>query len=72
MQKIILLIEPSNYPCEEPVKLGNLFMNRFSIDEEDSSEVLNIFELDENLDIYASSEEEQEQKGMDPIIKILH
>ena len=45
MQKIILLVEPINNPFYTPEKIGNIFMNRFAIDENASIEILNIFEL---------------------------
>ena len=45
MQKIILFIEPSDREYETPVKIGNLFMNRFAIDEDASTEILKIFEF---------------------------
>ena len=44
MQKIILFIDPSDYAFETPVKIGNLFINRFAIDEDASFEILEIFE----------------------------
>ena len=55
MQKIVLFVEPSVYSFDTPAKIGNLFMNRFAIDENASSEILKIFELDE-------------KKGMDRFI----
>ena len=52
MQKIVLFIEPNAFanvfPFATPSKIGNLFMNRFSIDEDERSEILKIYEL--NLD----------------------
>ena len=45
-QKIVLLIEPENVKYSTPTKIGNLFMNRFAIDEDESHEVLKIFELE--------------------------
>ena len=45
MQKIILFVEPSDDAYETPVKIGNLFMNRFAVDEDASIEILKIFEL---------------------------
>ena len=43
MQKFVLLIEPSE---EKPLKIGNLFINRFAVDEDAASEVLKIFEVE--------------------------
>ena len=39
MQKIVLYIKPNKVheplnACETPLKIGNLFMNRFEIDED--------------------------------------
>ena len=75
MQKMVLFIEqlsswlPTIHAYETPVKIGNLFMNRFAIDENDSSEVLNIFELEKCSKFYKMSKEVRKQKGMDLIIK---
>ena len=46
MQKIVLFIEPSEETYNTPLKIGNLFMNRFAVDEEAGSEILKIFELE--------------------------
>ena len=46
MQKIVLFIEPSDDAFFTPLKIGNLFMNRFAVDEDAASEVLKIFELE--------------------------
>ena len=72
MQKIVLFMEPTEIAFLTSVKAGNLFMNRFAIDEDDSSEVLNIFELDKCSVFYEMSRTERKQKGMDQILKILH
>ena len=45
MQKIILFIEHTDYAFFTPETIGNLFINRFAIDEDDSSEILNIYEF---------------------------
>ena len=78
MQKIVLFIEPSGHAFETPLKIGNLFMNRFAVDEDGASEILKIFELDKTSfkmaypdnSEYGNFEEERKQKGMDLIIKI--
>ena len=57
------------------LKIGNLFMNRFAVEEDAASEVLKIFELEKTSvkmsnpyqSEYIKSEEEREQKGMDLI-----
>ena len=66
MQKIVLFIEPNEHAFETPFKIGNLFMNRFAIDESAASEILKIFELEEFS--RKMSAEERKQKGMDLII----
>ena len=68
MQKIVLFIEPSGNAFETPLKIGNLFMNRFAVDEDAASEILKIFELEKYS--WGMSAEEKQQKGMDLIIKI--
>ena len=73
MQKIILFVEPTDDAFMTPAKVGNMFINRFAIDENSASEILNIFELaktsmemslpgDQN---YKDFTEERQQKGMD-------
>ena len=46
MQKIVLFIEPQSFKSTTPLKIGNLFMNRFAIDEDGSHETLTIYYLD--------------------------
>ena len=78
MQKIILFIEPHKEAYRTPSKIGNLFMNRFAVDEDAASEILKIFELEKTSDKisdpykneYENFEEERKQKGMDLINKI--
>ena len=50
MQKIVLFIEPNDDLWATPLKIGNLFMNRFAVDEDAASEVLKIFELEKTSD----------------------
>ena len=65
MQKIVLFIKPDERAYETPLKIGNLFMNRFAVDEDAAFEILKIFELGKySNDMY------DEQKGMDLIITI--
>ena len=66
MQKIVLFIEPPTigsapYEFETPVKIANLFMNRFAIEEDASFEILKIFEL---------ADRGTKHKGMDHFIVI--
>ena len=48
MQKIVLFIEPTDKLYITPLKIGNLFMNRFAVDEDAASEILAIYELAES------------------------
>ena len=47
-QKIVLFIEPAMAACAKPSKIGNLFMNRFAIDEDAKNEILKIYQLKYN------------------------
>ena len=66
MQKIVLFIEPNGEAWRTPSKIGNLFMNRFAVDEDAAFEILKIFELGKFS--YRMSYEEKQQKRMDLII----
>ena len=66
MQKIVLFIEPNETAFITPEKIGNIFMNRFSIDEDASSEILGIFELGKTS--WNISRSFKEHKGMDHLI----
>jgi len=68
MQKIVLFIEPSEHAFGTPSKIGNLFMNRFAVDEDVAFEILKICELGKYS--RPMSSEEEQQKGMDLIIII--
>ena len=46
MQKTVLFIEPSEHAFFTSLNIGNLFMNRFAVDEDAAPEILKIFELD--------------------------
>ena len=72
MQKIVLFIEPNDDAFFTPEKIGHLFMNRFSVDEDASFEVLNVLELGKTSNKisrakdpdYANFENERKEKGM--------
>ena len=49
MQKIVLFIEPAVKAWRRPSQIGNLFMNRFAIDEDAKHEILKIYHLENNL-----------------------
>ena len=52
MQKIVLFIEPQEVKWSTPLKIGNLFMNRFSIDEDGCHEALKIYYLENRFGDY--------------------
>ena len=80
MQKIILFVEPSDDLFMTPAKIGDLFMNRFAIDENASCEILKTVELvktsweisNPDGDNYKNFAEERKQKGMDHFIVIVN
>ena len=43
-QKILLFIEPAAEEWEKHTKIGNLFTNRFAIDEDAKNEILKIYQ----------------------------
>ena len=49
MQKIVLFIDPTSRAWFTPSKIGNLFMNRFGIDEDAKHEILKIYHLENYL-----------------------
>ena len=75
MQKIVLFVEPNDDAFLTPSKIGNLFMNRFAIDETVRAEISNIFEFQRTSvkmslptgDEYENFVDERKQKGMDCI-----
>ena len=60
-QKIVIFIEPNDEAFITPFKLGNLFMNRFAIDEAEGYEILKICELEKQLNM--KTEEIEKMKG---------
>ena len=72
MQKIVLFIEPNDEAFVTPFKIGHLFMNRFTIEEEANFEIVKIFELAKSSDKISRSdhpkypifEDERSRKGM--------
>ena len=75
MQKIVLFIEPNDDAWCTPSKIGHLFMNRFSVDEDASFEIVKILELGKTSvrmsypkhSDYKNYENERKQKGTDLI-----
>ena len=78
MQKIILFVEPIHEKCFTPAKIGDIFMNRFAIDENATCEILKRLELGKtSLEMswnkrknYKNFAAERQQKGMDHFIMI--
>ena len=66
MQKIVLFIEPQNEKYMTPSKIGNLFINRFSIDEDGGHEILGIYYLENSFKDYKDGQL-TEQEGPDRI-----
>ena len=56
MQKIVLFIEPPREKWWTPLKIGNLFTNRFAIDEDGCHEILKIHHLDNTFRYYYYNE----------------
>ena len=44
-----MFIEPAAVEFYKPSKIGNLFINRFAIDEEAKNEILKIYQLDKQF-----------------------
>ena len=67
-----MFIEPSHREFETPLKIGNLFTNRFAIDEDASSEIVKIVELDKKSTAVSWKEYQNDlyYKGMNLIIEI--
>ena len=63
-QKIILFIEQNDEDQKSPTSIGNLYMNRFAIDEDAADEILNIYDLKQCK--RHLSEEDKNKKGKDP------
>ena len=80
MQKVILFVEPFDDLFYTPAKIGDLFLNRFAIDENASCEILKTVELLKTSteisrpkgDNYKNFAEERKQKGMDHLIVIVN
>ena len=48
MQKIVLFIDPTYDAFDKPFDIANLFMNRIAVDEDDASEIVEIYELNKS------------------------
>ena len=47
MHQVVLFIESDELDCVKNNEIGNLFMNRFAIEEDANFEILKIFQVDE-------------------------
>ena len=65
-QKIVLFIESIVETWAEASKIGNLFMNRFAIDEDAKNEILKIYQLEYKLTDLVEGELTREE-GLDLI-----
>ena len=65
-QKIVMFIARESAQWETPSKIGNLFMNRFAIDEDAKNEILKIYHL-ECPKHPCHNEGIALRKGLDPI-----
>ena len=45
-QNIVLFIEPAEEAWSKPSKIGNLFLNRFAIDEDAKNDISKIYHLE--------------------------
>ena len=68
MQKIVLFIESQKEGFDTPCKIGNLFMNRFAIDEDGCDEILKIYHLENTFYDYYNRRL-TENEGPDRIMK---
>ena len=62
-QKIVLFIDSAARACYTPSKIGNLFMNRFAIDEAATHEILKLYHLENT--VQSNFREYTLEEGMD-------
>ena len=68
MQKIVLFIEPTDSDYGSASTIGNLYMNRFAIDEDAGHEIVKIYEVSSQRGRLFHSEEKKEQNGTDQML----
>ena len=68
-QKIVLFIEPANEVelYYTPCKIGNLFLNRFAIEEDAKNEILKIYQLDYRFFYFGLGGALTPEEGLDVI-----
>ena len=69
-QNIILFIEPAIGAFSNPSKIGNLFMNRFAVDEHAKNEILKIYQLEYEFEDFSHGDLTLEE-GLDLIYYII-
>ena len=71
-QKIVIFIDKSSLPDETSYKIGNLYMNRFGIDEEAAFEILGVYHL-KDLPYKMLTEETAKEKGrrIESVLRII-
>ena len=65
---IVLCIEPSNFAFQTPSKIGNLVMNRFSIDEDANFEILKIINFEHTFSTSKRGKAKEIREGLVLII----
>ena len=69
MQKIVIFIEPNRDASYTLDKIGNLFMNRFSIEEDEKIEILKIYQLETDFLRFSKPTFSDKELGKDLIKK---
>ena len=63
MQNLVVLMEPSKYSNETPLKGGNMILNRFCIDEDAAFELSGVKYFEKSLEtLYWNSTEKEKGK----------
>ena len=76
MKDLVFLMEPSKNECLAPLKIGNLYLNRLTIEEEADFEVLGIHDLvpsryeisDDKDEFFKTEESELKHKGIELLL----
>ena len=56
-----MFIGTAFHACQKPSKIGNLFMNRFAIDEDAENEILKIYQLEDSFYKFCGGESTLEE-----------
>jgi len=60
MQKLVFFIEPTDKNFGSASTAGNLFMNRFAIDEDAGHEIVNTYKIEKHLRRYQTIGEKEQ------------